>query len=206
MFFFLPSTHEILSGEITDYSGRVSKQEDILIYRRDTPKLTMTEGPGLLFIEGAKATIEVKSNLTWENFRDALSNIMSVKSLTFTINPFAVGEKADYIFCYLFAYEGPSDETMVEYYNRFRNENKLAEEDFFKMIPDATYVLGMSLFYKNDGYVWKKTMREDASSQLYAKSDDPIALSKFFFHLAIAISYPDIYTIDWKAYLSQERL
>jgi len=73
--FFLPSTHEILSGELTDYSGKTSNQQDVVIYRRDVPKLRVAEGPGLLFIEGAKATIEVKSNLTWESFRDALNNV-----------------------------------------------------------------------------------------------------------------------------------
>jgi len=36
----------------------------------------------------------------------------------------------------------------------------------------------------------------------YLKSEDPAGLEKFFMHLAITISYPDIYTVDWRPYLS----
>lgn len=202
LYFFLPTTHEVLSGEITDYSGRTSSQQDVVIYRRDMPKLRLTEGPGLLFVEGAKATIEVKSNLTWEEFRRALDNVCSVKSLAPQINPFATGEKAGYIFSYVFAYEGPGDETVVEYYNRFKKERSWTEQDFFNMIPDALYILNGSLFYKNDGWVWRRLVRDDGTSALYCKSDHPVALDKFFIHLAIAVSYPDIFTINWQSYLS----
>ncbi len=198
---FLPSTHEILSGEITDSSGTKSRQQDVVIYRRDMPKLQMIEGPALLFAEGVKATVEIKSNLTWEKFEEALTNICSVKALKPQINPFATGEKADYTFCYVFAYEGPSDKKIIEYYNKFRRKKNWTTEQFYENIPDALYIVNGSLFYKNDGYVWKKTERDDGKPSLYGKSDHPIAIDKFFLHLAIAISYPDIFTINWGSYL-----
>jgi len=197
----LPSTHEILSGEITDSSGRKSRQQDVIIYRRDLPKLQMVEGPALLFVEGAKATVEVKSNLTWRKFEEALTNICSVKALKSQINPFAIGEKADYTFCYVFAYEGPSDRKIIEYYNKFRRRKNWTAQQFFENIPDALYILNGSLFYKNDGYVWKKAEPDDGEPILYCKSDHPVATDKFFIHLAIAISYPDIFTIKWDSYL-----
>lgn len=202
LYFFLPSADEIHSGQITDCSGRNSNQQDIVIYRRDMPKLKVTEGPGLLLAEGAKATIEVKSGLTWDHFRLALENVASVRLLSPKINPFATGEKAGYIFCYVFAYEGPSDETVIDYYNRYIREKGWTEQDFFSFIPDALYILNGPLFYKNDGYVWKKAIGDKGMSPPFCKSDHPVALDKFFLHLAIAVSYPDIFTIDWKSYLT----
>lgn len=198
--FFLPSVYEILGGEITDSTGRKSRQQDIIIYRRDMPKLQMIEGPALLFAEGVKATIEIKSNLTWEKFEEALTNVCSVKALKPCINPFAVGEKADYIFCYVFAYEGPSDKTIINY-NRFASIKNWTKEQFFENIPDALYILNGSLFYKNDGYIWKKTESNVGKQILYCKSDHPVATDKFFLHLAIALNSPDIFTIDWRSYL-----
>jgi hypothetical protein len=201
--FHLPTIHEIQSGEIVDSSGKTSKQQDVVLYRRDMPKLAVSEGPVILFAEGVKATVEVKSNLTWDEFQKAFENICSVKALQPQINPFAVGEKTGYIFSYIFAYEAPNDDTLIEYYNRFRREKQWSSEDFFKNMPDALCVLKGSLFYKNDGWAFTKTAGKNGQVPLYVKSDFPHSFIKFFIHITLAVSYPDIFTINWSSYLNR---
>ena len=77
----LPSTVEICPGVLFDAENKKSNQQDIIIYRRDMPKLSFGEGPQFLFVEGALATIEVKSMINENEFKRAMSNIQSVKSL-----------------------------------------------------------------------------------------------------------------------------
>ena len=198
---FLPTTHEIQMGEIIDSNGNRTRQQDIVIYRRDMPKLRIIEEPAILFAEGAKATIEVKSKLTWGSFKDALENTCTVKQLQTKITKFAVGEKAGYIFKYIFAYGSSREAKIIEYYNKFAKMKKWTIEEFYTNVPDALYILDGPLFYKNDGYVFQKATNPDGSSPPYCLTRHPDALIKFFMHLAMSVSYPDIYTIDWKSYL-----
>jgi len=204
--FHLPTIHEIQSGEIMDSSGRTSKQQDIIIYRRDMPKLAVSDRPTLLFAEGVKATVEVKSNLNWVEFQNAFENVCSVKSLQPKINPIATGEKAGYIFSYVFAYEAPKDEVLIEYYNRFARTKEWNNQKFFDNIPDAVCILKGPLFYKNDGWAFRKITREDGQYPLYVKSDFPTSFIKFFLHITQAVSFPDVYTIDWAPYLSDQNI
>ena len=201
--FFLPSTYDISTGEITDYRNERSNQQDIVIYKRAFPKLQVIDGPAIFFAEGVKATIEVKSTLTYDMFSQACDNVSSVVNLKPKVKKFAVGEKSDYIFKYIFAYRGPAqDETVIEWYNRYKREKNWTDEEFYTNIPDVLYYINGSLFYKNDGYVFAKNENPDGSPVYYCKSEHPIAIDKFFMHLAIVLSYPDIINIDWAHYLS----
>jgi len=197
---FLPSTNEILKGDITDSTGSRSNQQDVVIYDRKTPKLQLIPGVATLFAEGVKATIEIKSNLTRQKFNEALTNVCSVKSLRPRINPLAVTANPGYIYCYVFAYEGPTDETIIRYYNDFKRNREWNNTEFFNNIPDVIYVLDGSIFYKNDGTIWARIESDTGEPVYYVKSEHPIARNKFFLHIALAVSKPDIYTIDWTRY------
>lgn len=193
--FHLPSIFEITSGEIIDSKGNRSKQQDIVIYRRDFPKLSFSSDVSMIFIEGVNSTFEIKSSLNYNGFKRAVDNIISVKKLISKIQPLAVGEKAGYIFSYIFIYSGPSKEKLMEYFEQYLDENKYTKLDFYPIMPDAIYVLDKYLFYKNDGFVWKKS-----GDEIIVHSNPKVAFSKFFFHILITATRSDIYSMDWGPY------
>lgn len=199
--FHLPSIYEIEQGEIIDYQGNSSRQQDCIVYRKDSPKLAITEKPKILFIEGCCATFEIKSDLKYNDFKVAFENVMSVRNLIPKINPFAVGDRAGYVFTYIFSYKGPSDETIIRYYNDFAREMNWTIEDSLNNIPDALYILDGPLFYKNDGWAWRKTVGPGGIVVPYSKVDPPHSFLKFFFHTIQATSRQDIYNIAWDNYL-----
>jgi Domain of unknown function (DUF6602) len=69
----LPTTLEIGQGEIIDVNspprpspGTYRPQVDIVIYRRDVPKITFSRTDAAFLVEGVMATIESKSELKKE--------------------------------------------------------------------------------------------------------------------------------------------
>lgn len=149
----------------------------------------------MLFIEGVNSTFEIKSTLNYSEFKKSLDNIASVKKLESKIQPFAVGEKAGYVFSYIFAYSGPSKDKLIEYYEQYLEEKKLSKSELYSIMPDAVYILDKDLIYKNDGFVWKRT-----GDEIIVTTDYPFSFSKFFFHILITATRSDIYAIDWRPY------
>ena len=194
--FHLPSIFEVTSGEIIDSVGAVSRQQDIIIYRRDFPKFSISPNSSHVFIEGVNSTFEVKSKLDYIGFRQALDNIKTVKELSSRIQPLAVGAKAGYVFSYIFSYDGPAMPTVLKYFSRYMNENNLDKIPFFELLPDAIYILDKDLYYKNDGFIWKK-----CGNEIIVTSDPLVAFSKFLFYILISSTRGDIYAIDWSHYL-----
>ena len=75
----LPGNLRITSGEIFDSKDAFSKQQDLVLYRANFPKISMSKAD-LLFVEGVLATIEVKSRLDNSNIGRVLENVYSVKN------------------------------------------------------------------------------------------------------------------------------
>lgn len=117
----LPGTLEIGQGEILDVNsvpnppkGNYRPQVDVVIYRKDLPKISYSRTDSAYFVEGVMATIESKSVLTdseLENVNNASiihSKLSVVKSSGMT-----VGKIHKRPYNYIVAFEGPANMATV---------------------------------------------------------------------------------------------
>ena len=78
---FLPSNYAIGSGRIIDSSGNSSDSIDIVIYRRDFPRLNLPGSADVFIYESVLATIEVRTKLVRKTLFQALDTCVSVANL-----------------------------------------------------------------------------------------------------------------------------
>lgn len=77
----IPPGFATASGFVIDVHGAVSRQQDIVVYRRDYHPIFPVGGVAYFPVEAVVACIEVKSNLTSKEMQSALANGQSVKAL-----------------------------------------------------------------------------------------------------------------------------
>jgi Holliday junction resolvase-like predicted endonuclease len=188
----LPSTVEICSGVLFDAEDKRSNQQDIIIYRRDMPKLSFGEGPQFLFVEGALATIEVKSRIDEQEFNRAMDNIQSVKSLRINRKMgMSWGPAPKEIRCYVFSYDSVEPNTFHTYLNRYTQKTENPYRFDFIAVLDKFNV------YKNDGTVFQKQGEYDFITDTASKW----TILGLFIHLIANISGFSLFQIDWSKYL-----
>lgn len=79
---FLPNCYSIGTGQIFDQSDQMSKQIDLVIHDQLFSNVLFKTNEIQLFpFESVYGTVEVKSNLTSEELKTSVENIISVKSL-----------------------------------------------------------------------------------------------------------------------------
>jgi len=78
---FLPSSYAIGSGRIIDSAGQSSDHIDIVIYRRDFPRLNLPGSSDVFLYESVLATIEVRTKLIRKTLFDALDTCNSIAKL-----------------------------------------------------------------------------------------------------------------------------
>jgi hypothetical protein len=78
---FLPSSYAIGSGRIIDSIGQSSDPIDIVIYRRDFPRLNLPGSSDVFLYESVLATIEVRTKLIRKTLFDALDTCASIAKL-----------------------------------------------------------------------------------------------------------------------------
>jgi hypothetical protein len=78
---FLPSSYAIGSGRIIDSAGQSSDHIDIVIYRRDFPRLNLPGSSDVFLYESVLATIEVRTKLIRKTLFDALDTCASIAKL-----------------------------------------------------------------------------------------------------------------------------
>ena len=83
---FLPSSYAIGSGRIIDSSGQSSDPVDIVIYRRDFPRLNLPGSSDVFLYESVLATIEVRTKLIRKTLFDTLNCCASIAKLNPGIN------------------------------------------------------------------------------------------------------------------------
>ena len=84
---FLPSSYAIGSGRIIDSSGNSSDSIDIVIYRRDFPRLNLPGSADVFIYESVLATIEVRTKLVRKTLFQALDTCVSVAELKSGMSP-----------------------------------------------------------------------------------------------------------------------
>lgn len=80
---YLPKRFGVGKGKVTNSSGQLSRQADIIIYDAlNCPTMFIDENENqILPIEGVYKVIEVKTTLTSSTLRDAFTNLLSVHEL-----------------------------------------------------------------------------------------------------------------------------
>lgn len=108
----LPENVAIGTGEIIDASsqpGQQRNQFDIVIYKKNYPKLDFGAGISGFLIESVIATVEVKSTLTKADLEQAIKAAARAKSLTpNTVTSFHSGHIPPKVLNYVVAYDGPA--------------------------------------------------------------------------------------------------
>lgn len=174
----LPDNLRITSGIIFDSKDNSSKQQDLVLYRANFPKIGMPKAD-LLFVEGVLATIEVKSNLTVSNIGTVLENILSVKKLQRSIMGTSdIGVTHNFplrkTLSVLFSYNG-SELNQIEDEIGERGINVLGES--IDNLPDMVIVLNRGSLIKNSGELLPK----DDETIVYLKEDDKSKCLKLLF-------------------------
>lgn len=77
----LPRRFHTCKGEITDSQNHYSGEIDVIVYRDDFPAIEISPGSMIVLAETVAAAIEVKSNLTNEEFDKAIKTGRRVQSL-----------------------------------------------------------------------------------------------------------------------------
>jgi hypothetical protein len=78
----LPASFAVSTGFVLDTAGRISRQIDLVIYRRDYHPVIQIGGVNHFLIESVAAVIEMKADIqSVDRLMQALENIRSVKSL-----------------------------------------------------------------------------------------------------------------------------
>lgn len=155
----LSSLLAVGSGEIIDSSskpGARRPQVDLVVYKRQYPKLHFGGGIDAFFVESVLASIEVKSTITKEELKNGMVAAQTLKKLardhtsTWTIGP---GYKVPGLLSFLIAYDGPKNMTTVQgWVHEINQEMNLIYpplgstlEERLKVVPpalDGIFVLG----------------------------------------------------------------
>lgn len=100
----LPQAVSIGAGEVIDHKSRPSdnrNQMDVVLYRKDIPKIALGGNRNAYLIESVCSTIEVKSTLKYSDIKQAVKAAYAIKSLKRT-NYF---QKGNYLYCGVLAYK-----------------------------------------------------------------------------------------------------
>lgn len=123
----LPENIAIGTGEIIDADSKPNVQRnqfDLILYKKNYPKLDFGGGIKAFLVESVIATIEIKSTLTEKDMKQSISAAKNAKSLTKnTSRSFSTGYIPPSILCFVIAYDGPSNmSTVYKWIPKIHNE------------------------------------------------------------------------------------
>lgn len=154
----LPGTLEIGQGEIIDAlsppsprPGDYRPQVDIVLYRRNLPKITYARDTCAFLAEGAMATIEVKSVLTQEAVKTACQASLTHKRLQRGIPMHAMGGgwRPQHIVSYLVAFDSRASIATVA---GWLTQTSLLLNAAPNLLPEMLVVLGKGLVWRIDTF------------------------------------------------------
>ncbi len=138
----LPSNLEIGQGEIIDENTKPEPgqdeyrpQVDIVIYRRDLPKIMYSKDNAAFLAEGVTATIESKSVISEAELKKACLASHTHKSLTKSPPLHSFGNPPDNIISYVVAFDGPKKiKTVANWMPKIRQELNYSKDDLVDMV------------------------------------------------------------------------
>lgn len=158
----LSQTVAIGTGEVIDARSSPREQRnqfDIVIYRRDYPRLDFGGGVRAFLAESVLATIEVKSILDRAAIRQSVSAARNAKLLQRNLlSAFHAGYQPPSILNYVVAYDGPTHmETVRNWIHEYHQEARIPEphlpntraarEQVASPSLDGVFVLGKGFWY-----------------------------------------------------------
>jgi hypothetical protein len=158
----LPSAYEIGQGEIINADSRphltprdYRNQVDLVIYRRNFPKISYSLNDTAFLIEGVVATLETKSKLTKDELRKACEASKRHKSLS-PESAMGLGLRAgdqawipSHIVSYTVAFDGPTNiATIGKWLPEIATRLKAKPEQLVEMIV----VLGKGVIWRIDAF------------------------------------------------------
>lgn len=162
----LPTIVDYLTGEIIDIKGTRSGQIDIILQSISDPRIQLYKDQHIALCDAVLAVIEVKSTLTTgkpdgqNSFVQALTTFKKVKSLDRKEKIKSIdSDTSDKVTipCILFAYKGPSYETIAKALRAYTSHYKYKQEECNKFLPDVIVVLNKGYYiYKEDGWIFKR--------------------------------------------------
>lgn len=154
----LPASVSLGAGEIIDASslpGQPRSQFDIVIYKKNYPKLDFGGGVTCFLIESVVATIEVKSTLTQADMNQAIRAAQYAKSLKPNfVNSFTSGYIPPSVLNFVVSYDGPASiQTVYKWITNMHGTNvpnlSQGEDRFRTPSPsvDGIFVLHKGFIY-----------------------------------------------------------
>ncbi|WP_353573167.1 DUF6602 domain-containing protein [Candidatus Albibeggiatoa sp. nov. BB20] len=152
----LPSSLEVGQGEVVDENSepnppkdRYRPQVDIVIYRRDLPKIMYSRDNMAFLAEGVIATIESKSNLTKAELKKACKASCTHKELVRTPPLHQFGNSQQDILSYIVAFDSSTKSigTMAAWMPKIQNELENVSKD---NLIDMIIVLGKGVIWNID--------------------------------------------------------
>jgi hypothetical protein len=154
----LPPGIEIGTGKITDSTGSLSAETDLVVYSRLTlPPLIYGQSTGLFPVESCVYAIEVKSQLTATELQSSIEKFRRVRALRYLesfyplnfLNP--IGPACSFVIPVLFAFSTDLSESGKTEIERYREHDDVADQS--PIIP--------VLCVPGRGYWWFKPSEPD---------------------------------------------
>jgi len=174
----LPETLSIGTGEIIDNEslpGQPRNQFDIVIYKKDFPKLDFGGGISGFLIESVVATVEVKSTLTSTELESAIKAAKNSKSLKKSVTQgFFTGYIPPAILNFVVSYDGPENLSTVsrwipQIYDSLKIASPPLSTDHKKRLEtpspsiDGVFILGKGFLYYDNvpiGFIQDQVRKE----------------------------------------------
>lgn len=168
----LPSTLEIGQGEIIDKNstpnprrGNYRPQIDVVIYRRDLPKISYSKSDIAYFYEGVLAVIESKSVLNYKELDT--TNIACKKHSNLVRGSSIIQMGGEHkMYSYLVAFDGPANmSTIADWMQKQVVEEGMKPDE----MVDFVVVLGKGILWRIDSF--KNLPLNGSSSNFWAFKD-----------------------------------
>lgn len=151
---FLPSSYAIGSGRVIDSAGNSSENIDIVVYRRDFPRLNLPGSSDVFLYESVLATIEVRTKLIRKTLFDALDTCASVAKLNPDISEQILKNIAT------------QNKLTLNDQNRYVHEHPLLTDRFNLIGRPPSFIYGFNGFQTKPGQlndnikIWLEARRE----------------------------------------------
>lgn len=170
----LPGSVDFVTGEIFDANDERSGQVDLIIYPKTSPRLNLHGVINLVLSDSVIAAIEAKSSLTTANLGtschlwSALESCIAVKRLR-RLHPISGNVDLPTTPFLIFAFNGPTKETLEAKLHEYRLHNNIAME----LMPDMITVLSRDYYLvQNNGWHFP---RVDNPRVFYSSNTEPEA-------------------------------
>jgi hypothetical protein len=170
----LPSNLEIGQGEIINENSidhptpdEYRNQVDLVLYRRDLPKINYGGGNTAYLYEGVLATIEVKSILTKEELEKACRACVTHKNLKYRDSGVSgiLIERPREIDAYVVAFEGPAEmNTVAVWMKAIRQKFDVAAN----LLPAMIVILGKGTLWNISSFERLRGLKYDKDVHSWA--------------------------------------